>query len=95
VRRLPGLPLKPVTHRGVVYFALVDALLAGRRLPEPWRALYRTIPYARGHAVQLHRSGPYAGPQLDQAGGPEAHLCAWCPAAWRREKSAAGGKLNR
>jgi hypothetical protein len=63
---------KPKVYRGDYYWKSFSDARAWRDANMPGG---RIVNYSRGWAVQLHVSGPYAGPDFNAA----AHACAWCP----------------
>ena len=75
---IPNAPLlkEAVTHKGVWYWPTMSqadsAMTASAWLR--WLHTARVVEYQRGFAVQLHKSGPYLGPDLE----PATHKCKWC-----------------
>ena len=67
-------------HRGIFYFdsrqdAIQYAIGYG-----PMSAGWKIREYVKGHAIQLHDSGPYLGPKLNTPEQITTHCCAWCKA---------------
>lgn len=68
-----------ITHKGVYYFD-------SHNYAETWARTggfptNRIIEYKRGYAIQLHVSGPYAGPDLHDQTDIARHHCDYCKAA--------------
>jgi hypothetical protein len=57
--------------RGTYYWLNLEDAVAVRDATVP---AGRVVSYQIGHAVQLHKSGPYIGPDVDIVN----HSCAWC-----------------
>jgi hypothetical protein len=63
------------TYKGINYYPTDRTAEEIRNtLPDKWKGSSRVVKYGRGHAVQIHLSGPYVGADLN----PETHRCNWC-----------------